>query len=220
MLVTRSLVVAVLSGAFIASFGCSAGPEEVDEAAAGAVETGEETVPAPERYRAVVVPEGLTWEEARSRAEADGGHLVTITSADENAQVLALVAERAEIWANYDGAMIVDGEEAPLQVTIGPWIGLHQPSGSAEPDGGWVWVTGEALGYTNWSPVPNSDESEPNDNGGVEDYANLFGPGLDDRSGRWNDMPNDPEADFSAAGMEFTGEVPSPRGYVVEFEQE
>lgn len=41
-------------------------------------------------YRAVVVPEGLTWEEAKQRAEADGGHLVTITSEEENTAVHAL----------------------------------------------------------------------------------------------------------------------------------
>lgn len=189
------------------------GGEQADQAN----RADEETAAGDQRYRAVVVPAGITWEEAKQRAEADGGHLVTITSAEENELVYALIADDPELWTNVDVALMSDGEETPIQVTIGPWIGLYQPSGSPEPAGGWAWVTGEPVDYTNWSMQPNADDPEPNNMGGVEHFGHFFGPGLDNRANGWNDMPNSPE-DFADGGLEFAGEVQSPRGYVVEFE--
>lgn len=171
-----------------------------------------------ERYRAVVVPEGLTWEEARQRAVADGGHLVSITSSEENALVHGLIAETPDIWVNVDVTVVIDGEENPIQVSIGPWIGLYQPPGSFEPAGGWTWVTGESMDYSNWSKQPYVDELEPNDMGGVEHFGQFFGIGLDNRANGWNDQPNNPSVDFTEAGVEFVGDIQSPRGYVVEFE--
>lgn len=172
-----------------------------------------------ERYRAVVVPEGLTWEAAKQRAEEDGGHLVTITSAEENEMVYQLIAENAGLWTNVDITVTSeDGEESPIQVTLGPWIGLYQPSGSNEPAGGWTWVTGEPVSYTNWFVQPDGSQQEPNDMGGVEHFGQFFGQGLGQRASAWNDAPNDPAADFAEAGVEFMGEISSPRGYVVEFE--
>ncbi len=170
-----------------------------------------------ERYRAVVVPGGLSWEEAKRRAEADGGHLVTISSAAENALVYGLIAENNDIWVNVDVTVV--GEEDPIQVSIGPWIGLYQPPGSAEPDGGWTWVTGEAMSYGNWSKQPDVEESEPNDMGGVEHFGHFFGTGLNNWANTWNDMPNDAPVDFAEAGVEFVGDVQGPRGYIVEFER-
>ncbi len=63
------------------------------------------------------------WFDARDDAMARGGHLVTITSASEN------------FWA-YQAAA---GKPS--------WIGLYRPSGSA-----YVWVTGEPVTFTDWSP--------------------------------------------------------------------
>lgn len=170
-----------------------------------------------ERYRAVVVPGGLSWEEAKRRAEADGSHLVTISSAEENAIVYNLIAENNDIWVNVD--VTVASEENRIQVSIGPWIGLYQPPGSAEPDGGWTWVTGEALDYENWSKQPDPAESEPNDMGGVEHFGHSFGVGLNNWANTWNDIPNDAPVDFAEAGVEFVGDVQGPGGYIVEFER-
>jgi hypothetical protein len=170
-----------------------------------------------ERYEAVVVPEGLTWEEAKQRAEADGGHLVTITSAEEDALVYALIADNPDLWTNVDVAVMSDGEESPIQVTLGPWIGLYQQSGSEEPTGGWTWVTGEPVSYTNWFVQADGSQPEPNNMGGVEHFGHFFGQGLDNRADAWNDMPNSP-LDFAESGVEFVGEVAAPHGYVVEFE--
>lgn len=217
-MVTRELSAVLFFVGLLALVGCAEGPEDTDGTEADTAAMEAETAGAGERYRAVVVPEGLTWEEARRRAEADGGHLATITSEEENRRVHELIADNPDIWVNVDTGMITDGGEERLQVSLGPWIGLHQPGGSSEPDGGWIWVTGEPVSYTNWSKQPGSDELEPNDLGGVEHYAGFFGTGLDTRASGWNDLANDP-ADFAEAGIEFTGDVSKPRGYVVEFER-
>ena len=215
MRVTTLLSVVFFSAAAVGLVACGGGEaaqdDQASEADAAAAAGGEN-----ERYRAVLVPDGLTWEEAKARAEADGGHLVTITSAEENAQVYALIAENPDFWVNIDGTAMVQGEEIPVQVSVGPWIGLYQEGGAPEPAGGWSWVTGETSDYTNWL---TGDAPEPNDLGGVEHYGHFFADGLDMRADTWNDMPNDPMADFAAAGVEFTGGVQTPRGYIVEFEQ-
>lgn len=126
----------------------------------------------------------LTWEDARAHASALGGHLATLTSAAEDQFVFALVASRPEAWqGNTFG---------------GPWLGAFQPSptGTA-PDQGWVWVTGEAWSYTNWS------SGEPGDQGwmgGVESYLQYR-----DSGGGWNDFTNDGNSTFS-----FVIEYPVP----------
>jgi hypothetical protein len=211
---TRTLSAILLSVGLVALAACGGGEEQASRTDADNAADSEG-----DRYRVVVVPEGLTWEEAKERAEADGGHLVTITSAEENDLVHGLIAENLDVWVNVDVAAVSEGEENRLQVSVGPWIGLYQPTGSPEPAGGWTWVTGEAMDYSNWSMQPDVDEPEPNDMGGIEHFGHFFGSGLDNRANGWNDMPNDPWVEFAEAGVEFVGDVQSPRGYVVEFEQ-
>jgi hypothetical protein len=89
-------------------------------------------------YEAVLAP-GLSWYDAKAACEARGGHLVTITSATENAFVFRLVSGINAFWYldNYGNG-------------LGPWLGGYQESGSQEPDGGWKWVTAEPFVYTNW----------------------------------------------------------------------
>ena len=104
----------------------------------------------------------VDWQTAKAEAESAmfngmAGHLVTIS---DQAEADWLVAEFA-------GAR--------------PWIGLFQDindPGYSEPGGGWKWVTGEPLTYTNWAPGEPSDNSA---SGGSEEYAELFG------STEWND---------------------------------
>lgn len=221
-------VLLLLVGTALAALACGAPADQADQAPEYAEDAADATpvdeaaadampVDEVERYRAVVVPEGLTWLEAKERAEAAGGHLVTIGSAEENEQVHALIADNPDIWFNLDVTAVIDGEERALQVTSGPWIGLYQPQGSPEPDGGWVWVTGDVVEYANWSM---GEIEEPNDLGGVEHYGHFFGQGLDNRAAGWNDASNDVSHDLVAVGgIEIVGEVQNPRGYIVEFDQ-
>jgi hypothetical protein len=50
--------------------------------------------------------------------------------------------------------------------------------GSPEPDGGWVWISGEPVTFTNWGL------GEPNNSDGLEEYAQL---GSLESAGTWND---------------------------------
>jgi hypothetical protein len=204
----------LLPAGLVALAACGGGQDQASQDDAAAAAAGEA-----ERYRAVAVPEGLTWEDAKARAEADGGHLVTISSAEENALVFGLIAQNPDIWANVDVTTMTDGEENAIQVSLGPWIGLYQEGGAPEPAGGWSWVTGEVSDYTNWySQTVVIEAAEPNDLGGVEHYGHFFTQGLDARADTWNDMANNPVVDFAQAGLEFEGDLQTPRGYIVEFE--
>lgn len=75
----------------------------------------------------------LTWEKAKVKCEELGGHLVTITSAEEQDAVAGLLSGQAR---------------------IGYWIG-------GKKDGGSTWVTGEEFSYSNWDPgEPNETDGE------------------------------------------------------------
>jgi hypothetical protein len=83
------------------------------------------------------IPEQKTWSEARLRCTDVGGHLATISSADENSFLHATVGN----W----------------QV----WLGGRQTVGACEPGCGWYWITGEPWAFTNWSPgEPNDRDSQ------------------------------------------------------------
>lgn len=114
-------------------------------------------------YEVVSAPDGITWAAASQAATNRGGYLATITSAAENAFVFNLADQDPTVW--YSG--------------YGPWLGGIQPAGSAEPAGGWSWITGEPFTYQNWAPAqPNNNQNED---------RIQFG-GEADRSSRWNDI--------------------------------
>ena len=114
----------------------------------------------------------LQWSEAKDVAENStfngmNGHLVTITSADEDAFVLQL--DLPETYY-YTGAL--------------------QLPGTTDPAANWTWITGESWGYENWV------EQEPNDAFGAEDnmvvmkalggWGDIHG---DDLSYTWTSNP-------------------------------
>lgn len=75
----------------------------------------------------------MTWTEAKAYCEKLGGHLVTITSAEEQSVIdlIAYVGKKSYYW-----------------------IGLYDDGSNRN----WKWVTGESLKYTNWMPTePNND---------------------------------------------------------------
>jgi hypothetical protein len=130
-------------------------------------------------YEVVAAAPGISWADARAAAAATtnggplcAGHLATVTSAAEN-------------------ALLVSTFGAGLNEK---WLDGYQVAGSAEPAGGWTWVTGEPWSYTNWGG------SEPNNSGGIENAVLFFF-----NNGTWNDVP---ENYLYGAGA----------GYVVEYE--
>ncbi|MCW3095762.1 MAG: hypothetical protein JWL77_1380 [Chthonomonadaceae bacterium] len=112
------------------------------------------------------VQASVTWPQARDAAATRTylgrtGHLVTITSA----------AEQAFVTGSF-----------PVAIPNGYWIGAYQDKTAtdfSEPAGGFRWVTGEPWQYTAWN------SGEPNNNGGFgpsEDFV-IFAS-----EGRWNDQ--------------------------------
>ncbi len=120
-------------------------------------------------YEHAITASGITWDQANATASAAtfagiSGHLATITSAEE----------QAFISTHFDFATVPGN---------GTFIGGFQPVGSAEPAGGWQWVTGEsepvAPNYTNWGL------NEPNNLGGNEDVIEY----PQNSTYLWNDIP-------------------------------
>jgi hypothetical protein len=101
-----------------------------------------------------------TWQEAQTTCEGYGGSLFCIETAAENAAV-ALPYASAVPYATV-------------------WIGLYQDVNAAdysEPAGGWRWVSGEPVTFTNWQSGEPSGFTE---NCGVLDWNNW--------GDKWNDF--------------------------------
>lgn len=114
-----------------------------------------------------VYDESRTWTEAKAYCERLGGHLVTITSAEEQSLIslMSYVCSKDLYW-------------------IGAYGGVST--------GSWKWVTGEKWDYTNWSQanMPKPDNVEGN-----EDYVCIYRIMLNNNMpGTWNDEPNNGSA--------------------------
>ena len=115
-----------------------------------------------------------TWPEAEAEAVLAAGHLVTVNDGNEDQ------------WL-YDTFHPLSGF-----IYLG-WLGFYQDTGDpaySEPSGGWKWISGEPITYTNWGG------GEPNDQNGGENWAVLtqgFPP-------HWNDWgPN--SIDYPPGGI-------------------
>ena len=108
---------------------------------------------------------GSTWLQSRNITILNGGHLVTITSAQEQGIVQGLVADS-------------DGNH---------WVGAWQPDGSEGP---WRWITGESWEFENgfYDDCAGGGACLPCNGGSVQDYLVI------EPSGIWNDSnnPNEP----------------------------
>ena len=121
-------------------------------------------------YEAVLVPERISWADAKTNAEIKGGYLATITSPEENAFVFNLVIA-PDYWT-----VGITGQ------SLGPWLGGYQPTGSSEPDGNWQWVTGEPFTYTCWA------QSEPSNGWGLEHFLSFYNGTPNSVASTWNDL--------------------------------
>jgi hypothetical protein len=113
-------------------------------------------------YYAVVSAPQITWNDARVAALSSyylglEGHLVTITSAGEDAAVGELIstAGLGEVWAG----------------------GYQNPITETTPTAGWTWVNNEGTfpGVNSTTPYANWNSGEPNDayGPGSEQYLGL-----------------------------------------------
>ncbi len=137
----RATSILVRAIALISALVAVTAPADAEEAAPSTRHT----------YEVVSVPGGLSWSDANAAANAMtapgggcGGHLATINSAAEQAEIVALFGS---------------------SVLFEKWVGGYQAPGAADATEGWAWVTGEPWDYTNWNPF------EPNDFGGTEEDA-------------------------------------------------
>ena len=89
--------------------------------------------PSAKPHTYTVVAQAMTWQEANSYCQSHGGHLVTITSAEEYEQVLDAISGYSQ------------------QVF---WIGYYRMG----TDGSFGWVTGEPSSYTAWASGEPNDE--------------------------------------------------------------
>ncbi len=117
----------------------------------------------------------LSWEAAAAECERLGGHLMTITSAEEMETAIALAAEHAAAYT---------------------WIGGYT---TIESDGtvSGQWITGEVMDYTNWA---DGEPSGADRDGTVESCMMLWNvPSLGGWT--WNDQRPDPIADGFFSGQ-------------------
>ncbi|MGA2498115.1 MAG: Ig-like domain-containing protein, partial [Tepidisphaeraceae bacterium] len=115
-------------------------------------------------YEVVQTPSIISWNDAEAAAEARGGHLATITSAQEDAFVYNTI-----VAPNFNP---VDNQ--------GPWIGGYWDNSAYHV---WKWVTGEPFGsYTNWYP------GEPDY--AVGDNAIAYSSSKSGSPGKWIDNIN------------------------------
>ena len=88
----------------------------------------------------------MTWDEAKAYCESLGGHLATITSAEEN---------------NFIKDLVSSGTKNVY------WLGASD----AEQEGVWKWVTSEPFEFTNWSYGEPNDDGEIST---PEDYLEMY----------------------------------------------
>jgi hypothetical protein len=105
-------------------------------------------------HRYQYIPGAFTWMEAEANAASLGGHLATLTSAEENHWV----------WTQFSPHLPSQDKRALPE--RGWWIG-GKP---LESGNGWQWVTGEPFEYTCWSlakpPTARTPRLRQHNNGG------------------------------------------------------
>jgi hypothetical protein len=108
--------------------------------------------------------EPKSWTASEAEAQQLGGHLATVNDAAEN---------------EFVGATF--GPNSAQNVL---WIGFTD----AAVEGKYTWASGQTVPFSNWWGPVNGG-SEPNNSGGNENYALLYGV-----NGLWIDVPDNPSS--------------------------
>ena len=132
--------------------------QEINSLFIGFLDNSESNIPQSDKYKVWDVE--LNWYDAKAYCESIGGHLATITSAEELTNILKLLESHSSIEFYWLG-------------------GTDQVN-----EGQWKWITGEKWEYTNW----DIENGEPNQyNGTEEDYLQLYNY-YSRKRGTWNDL--------------------------------
>lgn len=118
-------------------------------------------------HKYLVVEEKCTWSEAKDKCKAAGGHLVTITSADEQKFVEQLIKGKVHFW-----------------------IGMYRGA-----DNEFFWITDEKVEYSNWGRgEPNNTRGIENAVGlrpDWNDYNENDGASMSGFVCEWDDISVD-----------------------------
>jgi hypothetical protein len=139
-------------------------------------------------YQLRMAGRGHTWTECRNNAVLAGGHLATVTTAQENQWIASLANRFPDAW-------VPDGGHGPI-------LGGFQTISNGPPAENWRWVTDEPWNFTEWAAY------EPNDFGCSPAGAPESYLAYRNHGSVWNDIENAPDCSFGWL-------VPS---YIVEFD--
>jgi hypothetical protein len=144
---------------------------------------------------------------AQTRPDPTGGsavgHLVTLGGLAENDFVYT-TAGSTDRWIGLTDRVGAAPGASESQFAFDP---LHE---------GWAWVTGEPFTFENWQRNAMGVPTEPNNSGGTEDAAHMWGGGF------WNDNAsgfglNDPVPDTVTFDSPAEGEA--TMGFVIEWDK-
>jgi hypothetical protein len=142
-------------------------------------------------YAPVLVPDGITWGDAKTAAEAQGGFLAAPTDAAQNSFVFSLISSPA-----YWTALSVNSD------FLGPWLGASASNDLHGSDATWVWVNGATFSFAPWG-LNQPDGFPGNTPAQAVDYYDFASIGS-----TWGDTPQNGTPGFTL-----------PQGYVIEFDQ-
>jgi hypothetical protein len=144
-------------------------------------------------YEGILVPEGITWNDARDAAESLGGYLATITSEAENTFVFNLIDDPSF----YTAPSIAND-------LLGPWLG-----GYTTLPAPWQWITGEPFIYTNW------EFNQPDGAFGTEQRLQFYKYNATYPGSTWADHPGGEVAGYQLPRGFVVEYVPEPRAVVL-----
>ncbi|MEP2507346.1 MAG: caspase family protein [Paracoccaceae bacterium] len=85
----------------------------------------------------------MHWPKAQALAEQAGGYLAVFATQEENDFAYQLVSRDDRFWTM--------NEAGHGRQVYGPTFGFYEKKEGREPDGGWAWVNGEPVSFTNWA---------------------------------------------------------------------
>lgn len=124
-------------------------------------------------HKYILVSEGKRWRDANKDAEKMSGHLVTISSSEEQEFIVNFLRSQ---------------KNSPFCT----WLGFTDD----KKEGDWKWVTGEEVKYTNWGP------GQPDNGYGCQNFAWIgwFNDGKWDDNLEGTKLPFIVEFDNSSTG--------------------
>ncbi len=123
---------------------------------------------------------GISWYDAKKKCEELGGHLLVISSVEEQAYINSYVDELRQA-----------GKLTKLNI----WLGATVNNGVI------TWVNGEKTNYTNWAT------GEPNNYGDVENSLMMYTSLSNGNLGSWNDESGNGRNDGGAYTLSTMGYI-------------